>query len=142
MFDAEYEAASRAFFARATGARFRIVSSAVVAQEIEGAPPNVVAFFNSLLSDIEVIDVTAEALRLRDAYLRAGVVTPQSANDALHVALATASGCAIIVSWNFRHIVNFARIPLYNAINVINGYREIRIHSPPAVVEDEDEEAN
>ena len=37
--------------------------------------------------------------------------------DALHVAVATVSGCSVIVSWNFKHIVNYRKIPLYNAIN-------------------------
>jgi len=39
--------------------------------------------------------------------------------DALHVALASVAGCTMIVSWNFKHIVHFPKIPLYRAINVI-----------------------
>jgi len=38
--------------------------------------------------------------------------------DALHVAVATVSNCRLIVSWNFKHIVNFQKIPLYNGVNL------------------------
>ena len=47
----------------------------------------------------------------------------------------------MIVSWNFKHIVNFRRIPLYNAVNKANGYGEIGIFTPQEVIEDEDEAA-
>jgi hypothetical protein len=45
--------------------------------------------------------------------------------DALHVALASVAGCTMIVSWNFKHIVHFPKIPLYRAINVIKGYSQL-----------------
>ena len=62
-----------------------------------------------------------EAVRLRDANLQGGVVTPKWATDALHVALASVERCRCIVSWNFRHIVHFDKIPLYHGIDLING---------------------
>ncbi len=73
-------------------------------------------------------------MRLQQAYLDAKIVTPQMAVDALHVSLATVAECAMIVSWNFRHIVHFRKIRLYNAVNALNGYREIAIHSPYEVI--------
>jgi hypothetical protein len=69
----------------------------------------------------------APALMLQQAYLDAGVVTPNWADDALHVALASVSECSVIVSWNFQHIVNLRRIPLYNAISAPSrGHRHGR----------------
>jgi len=44
----------------------------------------------------------------------------------------------MIVSWNFRHIVHYQKIPKYNAVNVLNGYAPIAIHSPLEVIPDED----
>ena len=61
-----------------------------------------------------------------------------TATDALHVAVATVTGCEVIVSWNFRHIVNFERIPMYNKINAVNGYNPIAIYSPLEVLADEE----
>ena len=60
--------------------------------------------------------------------------------DALHVALATVAGCALIVSWNFRHIVNYRRIPMYNAVNTLQGFGDLAIFSPLEVIADEDED--
>jgi hypothetical protein len=68
-----------------------------------------------------------------------GIVTPRASADALHVAQVTVTGCALIVSWNFRHIVHFQRIPQYNAVNTLRGYGNIAIHSPQEVTGDEDE---
>ena len=59
-------------------------------------------------------------------------------DDALHVAIATVSGCDIIVSWNFKHIVHYDKIALYNAVNRINGYKDIFINSPAEVIDYED----
>jgi hypothetical protein len=70
--------------------------------------------------------------------LAAGIVGQQWRADALHVALATESQCAAIVSWNFRHIVNFKKIPLYNGVNLAQGYGPIAIHTPQEMIVDED----
>ena len=82
----------------------------------------------------EVVKLTEGALQLRQAYLNAGIVTAKSAADALHVALATVAKCRLIVSWNFKHIVNLQKIPLYQGVNLVNGYEEIYLYSPPQVL--------
>jgi hypothetical protein len=90
--------------------------------------------FDDVLSEAEIAEVTQEALDLRDLYLKHGIVSLRYADDALHVALATISACALIVSWNFKHIVHFDKIPLYNAVNVMQGYKELAIFSPSEVI--------
>lgn len=64
----------------------------------------------------------------------ADIVTEKSMLDALHVALASVSRCSMIVSWNFKHIVHFQKIPLYRAINATQGYAQIDIYSPLEVI--------
>ena len=93
-----------------------------------------------MLGFAEVADITESALDLRDAYLQAKIVTSRYSDDALHIALATMAGCALIVSWNFQHIVHFQKIPLYNAMNTLRGYQQIAIFSPREVIQYEDEE--
>jgi hypothetical protein len=61
-------------------------------------------------------------------------LSEQWAADALHVALATVSECNLIVSWNFRHIVHFQKVPLYNAVNRLEGYNEVGIYTPQEVL--------
>jgi predicted nucleic acid-binding protein len=135
VFDTEFVELSLAFFEQVKAGRFALVTSAVVQDEMALAPREVSAFFEELLSTATVIEVTSEALDLRDAYLRAGILTPVYSNDALHVALASVNQCALIVSWNFRHIVHFSKIPLYNAVNTIQGHGQIAIYSPREVID-------
>jgi len=139
VFDAEFSRASKIFFAKINAGSFRLVVSPIVAEEMADAPPRIRQAYEVSLSLAEIVPVEDATLALRDAYLKAGIVAPQWAADALHVALATVAGCAMIVSWNFKHIVNFRRIPLYNAVNKAHGYSEIGIFTPQEVIEDEDE---
>jgi hypothetical protein len=113
------------------------VISPVVDDEIntDGTPAAVISEYENLLEYCEIAKVTEEALELQSAYLREKILTPQWEDDALHVALATVHSCDIIVSWNFKHIVNFQKIPLYNAVNRLLGYDEIQIYSPLELVE-------
>ncbi len=134
VFDDIFETASRAFFQPVTDGRFQLVISPVVPQEISAAPAKVQEWVDDLASLADFIDSTEEALQLRQAYLNAAIVTTKSAADALHVALATVARCRLIISWNFKHIVHFQKIPLYQGINLVNGYEEIHIYSPPEVL--------
>ncbi|MEW6482824.1 MAG: PIN domain protein, partial [bacterium] len=40
----------------------------------------------------------------------------------------------VLVSWNFRHIVNLNKIHLYNGVNLKKGYPLLEIRSPREVV--------
>jgi hypothetical protein len=93
-----------------------------------------------MLPSLQIVAVDEEVLRLRDAYVSAGIVSEKWADDAGHVAAATIGGADLIVSWNFKHIVHFDKIRLYNAISMLNGYREIDIRSPAEVIDYEDQE--
>lgn len=134
IFDEIFITPSSIFFNQVIEDKFSLVISSIVQEEILGAPQNVKNFFEEMLLYAEIVDVTNEALQLRDAYLRAKIVTQKYSNDALHVALATVSECSVIISWNFKHIVHFEKIPLYNAVNTLNGYHSISIFSPLEVI--------
>jgi hypothetical protein len=110
----------------------------LVREEIKQAPDKVRKLLVDMEGFAELAETGEEAIRLRRAYLNAGIVGPKWNADALHVAVATVSACRIIVSWNFKHIVHFQKIPLYNGINQSLGYAPIAIHSPDEVAADED----
>lgn len=139
IFDDDFQNETEEFFEEVKKNRFTLITSAVVKAEIEPAPEKVKNFFNELIEIAEIVDISKNVLQLRDAYLKAGIVAPKYSDDALHVALASASNCSLIVSWNFKHIVHFEKIPLYNAVNVLNGYSEIKIFSPLEVIKYEED---
>ena len=134
VFDQKFCEASRQFFDEVESGSFLLVTSAVVEAEIEPAPEKVRSFFASvaLQSQISVID--QNALELQEQYIAAGIVTENSLKDALHVAIATVAECDLIVSWNFKHIVHYDKIPKYNAVNISSGYKSIGIYSPLEVI--------
>ncbi len=41
----------------------------------------------------------------------------------------------VLVSWNFKHIVNLGRIRRFNAVNVECGYAMLDIRAPKEVLE-------
>ncbi|MDE0158195.1 MAG: type II toxin-antitoxin system VapC family toxin [Gammaproteobacteria bacterium] len=135
VFDQEFSEPSKQFFDEIDAGRFILVTSAVVAAEIEPAPDKIRSFFAGYTEAATIVDVSGEALELRLNYIKSGVVTEASLDDALHVAVATVSGCDLIVSWNFRHIVHFQKIPKYNAVNRLNGHNHIGIYSPLEVIQ-------
>lgn len=138
VFDEEFEEASKTFFDAVRNGKFHLLTSELVRQEIQPGPKKVGDLFFNILPIVNIVEVTAEALKLQQAYLDAGILSEKYSTDALHVALATVSEAALIVSWNFKHIVNFQKIPLYNAVNTLHGYREISVYSPLEVIEYED----
>jgi len=134
-FDVEFEKFSRPFFEQVRAGRFRLVIGPPVRAEVQSAPPSVRALYSEVSLHAEFVDITADALDLRDAYLAADVVGAGSAVDALHVALATVSACTVIVSWNFKHIVHRDKAPRYNAVNALRGLSSIGIYSPAEIVD-------
>jgi hypothetical protein len=140
VMDEEFPAASRTFLDQARAGRFQLVVSPVLEAEIGGAPEGVAAVYREMAALSESTGPPDEAVRLQEAYLKAGIVGPKWADDALHVAFATVSRCSLLVSWNFKHIVHYDKIALYNAINVVEGYSEIGIHTPEEVIDYEEED--
>ena len=70
----------------------------------------------------------------KQSYLQSGVVTPKYADDALHVAQATLARGDVIVSWNFKHLVNPTRIRKFNGVNLMQSYGLVVIMTPSEIV--------
>ena len=88
------------------------------------------------------LEASEETLALQQAYMNAGIVVQKYADDALHVAHATIARADVIVSWNFKHLVNPAQIRSFNGINMTKGYGMVVMLSPEdmiLIMEKEDE---
>ncbi len=140
--DEEFSVASRRFFERIHGGEFLVLISQVTIDELQGAPPRIQQVLEELPAESVVyVPAEPEATVLAQAYLDANILGKSSIADALHVATATVAAADLIVSWNFRHIVNYDRIHKYNGVNALNGYSSIEIHSP-LEIGDADENEN
>jgi hypothetical protein len=67
--------------------------------------------------------------------MAAGVLTAKMRADAQHIA--TVARVDVLVSWNFKHIVNLQRIHGYNSVNLRKGYPMMEIRTPREVLSDE-----
>ena len=133
--DAKFAFESRALIEMARRGELALVLSDLLFQELEDAPPDVVAVLADLSPDAYVlVSTTDEAELLRQQYMAAKILPPASEDDALHVAIATVCKADLIVSWNFKHFVHVEKIRQFNAVNLVEGYQSIDIRSPREVV--------
>ena len=77
-----------------------------------------------------------KAEELADAYITGDAIGRANRTDALHIAIATLAEADVLASWNFRHMVNWRRIRVYNEVNRQNGYPAIDIRTPEEIVHD------
>ena len=134
IYDPEFENDSKKLFALFESGEALPVVSSVTEAEVRRAPKRVHTLLESLVkTGGETIPLSPEAEALAAAYIRAGVVTAKYEADALHIALATLAKVDVLVSWNFRHIVNLQRIRGFSGVNLIHGYGTLEIRSPKEV---------
>ena len=127
-FDKEFSEDSTRIFEAVRSGRLTVVLGELVNLELKTAPLEVRELVKSLPQEgVEEAEFGMEARALRDAYLEAGILTPNSATDAGHVATATVCRADAIVSWNFKHIVKLEKMKLYNQVNFRNGYGFLEI---------------
>lgn len=119
------------------GERVLVLSSLTV-QELAAAPIEVRQRL-ALVPEahIETLQLDDEAMELTEAYLAAGVLPARMRADAQHIAMATVGRVDVLVSWNFKHIVNLLRIHGYNSANLRAGYPMIEIRTPREVLSNE-----
>ncbi|MEO8852669.1 MAG: hypothetical protein ABI359_02765 [Ginsengibacter sp.] len=139
VYDEEFEEISILLFEKVKLGKIICVYSDLSETELKNAPEKVRNFFIDLPKNYtEFVEVTEEAYLLAEKYLAEKVVGKTSADDCKHIATATISKVDILVSWNFKHIVNVFRIRGCNSINLRYGYSQIDIRSPKEIVYHED----
>lgn len=117
-----------------SGIKIAVVSDLTL-RELEDAPEKVRQILSDLPSEfIEYVFLNDEAITLADTYIAQGVVNEKHLIDAQHIAIATIEHVDVLVSWNFKQIVNLDRIRKFNAVNLMQGYHLLEIRSPLEVV--------
>lgn len=138
-FDIEFAKETQLLFDNITESKYEIMYSTVTEDELLGAPKQVRDLINTIPDKFKKrVELTEEAVKLADTYIEENVVGKTSREDCFHIALATINKADILVSWNFKHIVNVFRIRGYNAVNLKLGYSHIDIRSPKDIIHYED----
>ena len=79
------------------------------------------------------LETNDEVNYLTNEYIKNGVLSSNSIDDCSHIAFAVSVRCDAIVSWNFKHLVNFRTNNKVRIVNSIINYQEISIVSPTMV---------
>jgi hypothetical protein len=112
-----------------------LVVSDLLLFELEGAPNEIMNILKRIPSDsVEYVSLNEESIALANAYIEEDAVAERSLSDARHIAIATVERVDVLVSWNFRHIVNINRIHRLNSVNLKLGYPLLEIRSPKEVL--------
>ena len=77
-----------------------------------------------------IVPLDERMLAIADKVVELGILTPKNIDDCQHIAAAIVSGCDVIVSWNFKHIVNHRTIQGVKAVTAITGFPEVLIYTP------------
>ena len=134
-FDVEFEEETKMLFDSILNNEFHVIYSSVTEDELIKAPEKVKNLLSLIQNENKTrIELTEEAVMLGDTYITENVVGKTSREDCFHIALATIFKADILVSWNFKHIVNVMRIRGYNAVNLKLGYSTIDIRSPKEII--------
>jgi predicted nucleic acid-binding protein len=113
---------------------FEVTTSDLALEELrEAGDDGLRARFEGLLANVAAHPVTQEIRDLARCYLAAGVFSPAMLNDALHVAAAVLTRQDVLLSWNFKHLVNRRRRAQVNEVNVSQGLPTIEIIAPPEI---------
>ena len=98
--------------------KYQIVISSLVLEEInecdEKKKDKLITYLEEI--DYEEYRINNEVDELAKLIIDEGILRPKSIDDATHIASAILSNANIILSWNFKHLVNY---------NTINGIRQI-----------------
>ena len=139
--DEEFRAASIRLIERGrSGAALLVISDTTLA-ELVGAPQEVRSVLEGLPARcLELVRQDEESEALAEEYIRQEVVSPRMLADAQHIAVATIAKVDVLVSWNFRHVVNLDRIHGFNAVNLRLGYMMLEIRSPQEVWKDDNDD--
>ena len=135
--DDEFREPSMQLFEMFRQGEATMLLSGITLDELADAPPPVRKANSSVPAEhTELLVVSREARELADAYIAGEAMGGANRTDALHIALATLAKADLLVSWNFRHMVNWQRIRACNEVNRQNGHPAIDIRTPEEIVHD------
>ena len=83
--------------------------------------------YSTVVSDDRSVDIASRFVQLN-------ILKQKSFDDCQHIANAIVSDCDIIVSWNFKHIVNHKTIMGVKAVAALEGFNELLVYDPSVLL--------
>lgn len=130
----EKQAVTKKFFKLVKQGKITAVVSTLVDEEISRASIEKQKQINRVMKNLNRLKLTDKAQILAEEYLKQGIASQKFTDDAYHLAIVTISKISILVSWNFKHLVNPKTKELVNQVNKRKGYQNIQIVTPEELI--------
>ena len=85
-----------------------------------------------------LIETDERTTAIAQRFIDLGILKPKNFEDYQHIAAAIISECDVIVSWNFKNIVNHKTIMGVKAITALEGFDDILIYTPSVLAGGDD----
>ena len=115
---------------------FDLYASQLVFQEASRGDEEAAKSRTGKLSRIVLLDATDEALALTETIVQRGLIPRAVAEDAAHIAIATANGMDYLLTWNLKHIANATVRSRIEALCRAKGYTPPVICTPEELMEE------
>ena len=121
--------------------KYDVYISNIVLNEISGCNEEKLNILLEYLNEIEytVVETDENTVELAEKFIDFGILRQKSFDDCQHIAAAILAGCDIIISWNFKHIVNVKTVRGVKVITTLEGYKDLMIYPPSVLLESEDD---
>ena len=122
--------------------KYDVIISDIAFSEISKCSDEKIKILNNYINQVDYIEYnpTEEAKELVTQLIEEGVLTDKQITDCYHIASAILSDCNIILSWNFKHLVNIDTINGIRRINLKNRFNSfIDIYPPYVLLKKEDD---
>ena len=121
---------------------FDVCLSEITVAEVDGCQEPKKSTLFAYLDQIQytLIETNERTLSIAQRFIDLGVLRPKSFDDCQHIAAAIVGGCDVIVSWNFKHIVNHKTMMGVKAITALEGFGDVPIYTPSVLVGGDDDD--
>ena len=112
--------------------KYEAYTSTAVTDELMAAPNPKRDLMMALAHEynIKILPVDNDAKLLAETYIERNIVPAKCRMDATHIAVASVNKLDVIITMNFRHLVNPKTKTMTNAVNIVKNYTSINIISP------------
>jgi predicted nucleic acid-binding protein len=116
--------------------KFDVVISDVVVAEINRCEESKRNILTAYLKEIDcdVIEIDDRTFEIASHFVDLGFLREKSLDDCRHIAAAITSDCDVIVSWNFKHIVNPKTAHGVKVVTALENHKDVLIFSPSSLI--------
>ncbi len=117
-------------------ARFHLVASQLVLQEASAGDSEAADARLKVLGDLEILEVSEDALALASALVEPGPLPAKAVEDALHIGVSVINGVEYLLTWNCKHLANAVIRTSIEDVCRANGYEPSIICTPEELLEE------